>query len=219
MGDAKTWLWDSPLVGWNYLPMIRSDGRLRPLDLQDTGVRRAWLCGLVSRLPELLGDFAHPDKVRVSTRDKGESACVIQWRDKESLSTLLAFLQQAEVTLVHAYLDLDCLKEDLEPLVIPWGAELVINMWLDETGSLDLTSDAPVYLRFLLNADIYAPRSLGDIRDNAILAALNGPRLTAFLGRIERDVPAQFLDIDGESYGGLVGPRGFTAPPGVLQDT
>lgn len=212
MGNAKTWRWDSPLVGWNYRPMVRSDGRLVPLALQDPGVRRVWLCNLVSRLRDLLGDFAHLAEVSVSTRDRGEGACVIEWRDKESLSALLTFLQQAEVTLVHAYLDLDCVNGDLEPLVIPWGAELKINMWVDETGSLDLTKDAPVYLRFLLNADIYAPRSQGDIRDNAILASINGPRLTAFLERIERDVPARLLDMDGESYGGLVGPRGFTAP-------
>src|SRR4051812_13257408 len=218
MGDAKTWRWDSPLVGWNYRPMVRSDGRLLPLDLQDPDVRRRWLCDLVSRLPDLLGDFAHPTEVRVSARGKGEGACVVDWRNKEGPSTLLAFLQQAKTTLVHVYLDLDCLNRDLEPLVIPDGAELVINMWLDEAGSLDLKSDAPVYLRFLLNADIYAPRSFGDMPDNAFLAGLNGPRLTAFLERIERDVPAQFLDMDGERYGGLVGPRGFTAPANVFKD-
>jgi hypothetical protein len=106
-------------------------------------------------------------------------------------------------------------------LIAEWvrtATTLWINMWVDESGSLDLTMDAPVYLRFVLNADIYAYWSFGDVQDNAFLAAINGPRLTAFLERIERDVPAQLLGMDGERYEGLVGPKGFKAPPNTVKD-
>lgn len=198
--------------------MARSDGRLVPLDLQDGDTRRRWLCDLVSRLPVLLGDFAHIDMVRVSARGKGEDACVVNWRDKEGPTTLLAFLQQAETVRVVAHLNLSCLDKDLEPMKIVHGAELWINMRIDESGSLYLQSDAPVYIRFDLNADIYAPQTFGDMPANSLLAGLNGPRLTSFLERIERDVPAQFLGMDGESYGGLVGPQGFQAPTKAFKD-
>jgi hypothetical protein len=106
----------------------------------------------------------------------------------------------------------------LEPFEVNLGAALWINMWVDESGSLDLKKDAPVYLRFVLNADIYAYQSFGDVQDNAFLAALNGPRLTSFLERIERDVPAQLLGMDGERYGGLVGPYGFKVPAEAFRD-
>jgi hypothetical protein len=217
MDDGKTWHWDSGwLVGWNYRPMARSDGRLVPLDLEDPATRRHWLSELVGRLPILLGDFAHVTEVKA--RGKGNSACMIDWRNNEGPPTLLGFLRQAEIWVVDAHLDLTCVDRDLEPLKITNGAHFLIKVVLTESGALDTASDAPVYIRLELNADIYAPWSFGDVQDNALLARLNGPRLAGILERIESDVPAQLLDMDGESYGGLVGPRGFTAPPNAFRD-
>jgi hypothetical protein len=218
MGDGKTWRRDTGgLVGWSYRPMARSDGQLIPLDLREWDTRKRWLSDVVGRLPTLLGDFAHMGKVRASSRGD-EDDCVIDGRDQAGQARLLEFLQQTEPTCVHAYLELTCLDRNLEPFEINLGATLWINMLVDESGSLYLKTDAPVYIRLDLNADIYAYWSFGDVQDNAFLAAINGPRLTAFLERIERDVPAQFLDMDGESYGGLVGPRGFTPPAGSFKD-
>jgi hypothetical protein len=191
--------------------MARGDGHLVPLDLREWDTRKRWLCDLVGRMPALLGDFAYLGRVRATSRGSGDD-CEINGRDQAGQTRLLEFLQQTEPIEVLAYLELTCLDRNLEPFEINLGAELRINMRVDESGSLDLTMDAPVYIRLDLNADIYAYWSFGDVQDNAFLAALNGPRLTAFLERIERDVPAQFLDMDGERYSGLVGPRGFTAP-------
>jgi hypothetical protein len=187
------------------------------LDLREWDTRKRWLCDLVGRLPGLLGDFAHLGKVRASSRSS-EDDCVIDGRDQAGQTKLLEFLQQTEPEGVLAYLDLACLDRNLEPFEIDLGAALWINMWVDESGSLSVRTDAPVYLRFVLNADIHAYWSFGDVQDNAPLAAINGPRLTSFLERIERDVPAQFLGMDGERYGGLVGPRGFTAPANAFRD-
>lgn len=218
MNGGRTWRFDSGgLVGWNYRPMARSDGRLVRLDLEDPEIRTRWLCDLVSRLPALLAEFAYPTLVSVSTRER-EYACEIDWPDKEGPPALLAFLRQSETTTVHARLNLTCLDRDVEPMEIAWGADFLVNIRLTDSGVLDPMMDAPVYLRFDLNADIYAPRSFGDLPDNALLAGINGPRLTAFLERIERDVPTQFLDMDGERYGGLVGPRGFTTPANAFRD-
>lgn len=211
MGDRTTWHFDSGgLVGWNFRPMARSDGPLVRLDLDDRETRRRWICDLVGHLSELLGDFARPHKVHVHTNDKGYDACVVDWQDVEGPSTLLAFLRQAETWVVDAWLDLTCLDRDLDPLEIADGAHFMIKVDLTNSGALDHRTDAPVYVRLELNADIYAPWSLGEIQNNALLAALNGPRLAGLLERIERDVPAELLEIHQDHHPrGTVGPRGF----------
>jgi hypothetical protein len=103
---------------------------------------------------------------------------------------------------------------------VPDGADFRVNIHLTDSGALRPTTDEPVYLRLELNADIYAPRSIGEIKDNSLLAALNGPRLAGFLGRIEVDVPAELLEIHQDHHPpGTVGPRGFKAPPGAVGKT
>jgi hypothetical protein len=210
----KTWLYDSGgIVSWNYRPMARSDGRLIPLNLEAPDVRRDWLCGLIRRVPALLGDFAIPAEVDVTNHDSGESACVVDLRTKDGPSLLMDFLEkERKVRRVEMALDLTCLGEDLEPFLIRWGAEFWVRILLTDSGTLNATADAPVYLRIRLMADIYSPVTQADMDDNTFLARLNGPRLTHFLERIERDVPAQFLEMAGAHYNGMVGPRGFTAP-------
>src|SRR5256885_17181048 len=80
----KTWLYDSGgIVAWNFRPMARSDDRLINLDLEAPDVRRDWLCGFIRRLPALLGDFATPAEVDVTNHDRGEEACVVDWRTKD----------------------------------------------------------------------------------------------------------------------------------------
>src|SRR5438045_1549097 len=119
MDDRRTWRFDSGgLVGWNYRPMARSDGRLVRLDLEDPEVRRRWLCELAGRLPALLGDSASLAEVSVSARGKGPHPHEFDWRDKTGPSTLLAFLREFETTTVHARLDLTCLDRDLQPMEI-----------------------------------------------------------------------------------------------------
>lgn len=215
----KTWLYDSGgIVAWNFRPMARSDDRLIPLDVEAPDVRRDWLCGLIRRLPALLGDFATPAEVNVNVRGKGDSACVADWRTKDGPSVLMECLEKEPIRRVEIALDLTCLGEDLEPFVVQWGAEFLVNILLTDSGELNTTADAPVYLRFRLMADIYSPRTQTSVRDNTSLAKLNGPRLTHFLERIEWDVPAQFLEMDGAHYNGMVGRRGFTAPDAAPVD-
>jgi excisionase family DNA binding protein len=213
MDDGKTWRWDGGLVGWNYRPMARSDGQLVRVELEDSEARRRWLGDLVGRLPMLLGDFGYVTEVSASARGEGARACVVDWREKQGPSTLLSFLQRADAWEVHLCLDLTCLDKDLEPLEVKNGADIWINIELTDSGDLDRRTDAPVYLRLELNADIYAPWSLGEVQDNAHLAGLNGPRLAAFLERIEREVPAELLEIHQDHHPrGTVGLRGFMAP-------
>jgi len=213
MDDRRTWRWDGGLVGWNYRPMARSDGRLVPLDLEDPETRRRWLCDLVGRLPALLGDFGYLTEVRAYAWGANKGSCVIDWRSEEGPSTLLAFLQQGTSLGLEASLNLTCLDSHLEPMEIAGGADFLINILLTEMGALNTARNAPVYLRLELNADIYAPWSLGEVQDNAHLAAINGPRLAGILERIERDVPAELLEIHQDHHPrGTVGPRGFKTP-------
>jgi len=219
MDDGRTWRFDGGLVGWNYQPMARSEGRLVPRDLANPETRRIWLCELIGRLPALLCDFATLTEARAYARGDDGGACVIDWRTQDGPSTLLTFLQRGTCTGVEAKLELTCLDKDLEPLEITNGASFKINIRLTDSGTLDPMTDAPVYLRLLLNADIYAPWSLGEIQNNTLLAALNGPRLAGCLERIERDLPAKLLEIDQDHHPrGSVGPRGFIAPAGVLKE-
>jgi hypothetical protein len=113
---------------------------------------------------------------------------------------------------------LTCLDRNLEPFEITRGAGFYVNFALTESGALNTAMEDPVYLRMVLYADPYAPVSRGPVKDNAVLAAINGPRLTAFLERIERDVPARLLEVDEEVYRGAVGPRGFLSPSTARRD-
>jgi hypothetical protein len=221
MASDRVWRWNGggTLVGWNYRPMARSDGRLIPLDLGPPDVRRAWLRGFLARLPALLGDFAYAEEGNVAAWGVGEYACAIDWRTKDGPSALLDFVGKTDgVGYVYAALTLTCLDRNLEPFEITRGAGFYVNFTLTESGALNTAIEDPVYLRIVLYADPYAPISRGPVTDNAVLAAINGPRLTAFLERIERDVPAQLLEVDEEVYRGMVGPRGFLPAPSAGSD-
>lgn len=214
VNNYRTWQWDRGLAGWEYRPMARSDGRLVPLDLEVPEVRKRWLGGLLGRLPELLGDFAYATKVDVTEYGVGDDACTAIWTTKgKPPAQLVEFVEHHErLHHVHVDLTLTCQGMDLQPLEIEAGGSFYVVCTLTESGELKVTAEAPVYIRVALNADIYAPLSLGEVRNNALLAALNGPRLASFLERMEREVPAELIDIYGDNYPGMVGPRGFLAP-------
>lgn len=221
MAEDRVWRWDGGgvLVGWNYRPMARSDGELIRLNLEAPEVRRAWLRGFLARFPALLGDFAYATESNVAAKGIGEDACEIDWRNKDGAAALLDFVGKTDgVHYVYADLTLTCLDQNLEPFEIERGGGFYVNFLLTESGALNTTEEEPVYLRMVLNADPYAPISRGPVKDNQVLAAINGPRLTAFLERIERDVPAQLLEVDEEVYRGAVGPRGFLPPAGAPHD-
>jgi hypothetical protein len=221
MTEDRVWGWNGGgvLVGWDYRPMARSDGGLIQLNLEAPEIRRTWLRGLLARLPALLGDFAYATKSNVAARGLGERACEIDWRSKEGPAALLDFVGKTDgIHYVYADLTLTCRDKDLEPFEIVGGGGFYVDFALTESGALNTAMEDPVYLRAVLNADPYAPISRGPVQDNRALAAINGPRLTAFLERIERDVPAQLIEVDEEVYRGAVGPHGFLTPAGVHND-
>lgn len=216
------WCWNGggPLVYWNFRPMARSDGGLTNLDLAAPDIRRRWLWDFVSRLPALLGDFAYLTETEAGTRSAGAGAFVGDCTDQEDFHRLLGVLEKADdVGWLEFQLTLACLSRDLEPMEFIRGARMAVNILLDDSGALNVTHDAPVYIHFALNCDIYAPFRRGpEGGKNTTLAALNGPRLAGFLERIERDVPTRVLEVEEEVYRGMIGPRGFLAPAGTSSD-
>lgn len=216
MNERGTWRWSSGLANWNYRPLSSGSGRESTNPPETSELRKRWLSGLLVRLPDLLGDFAFATKVEVATLSQGDGTCVLDLREPGASDALQAFLSRTEeVVGVTVDLTLRCEDQERRPFDLEHGALLWINIRLTESGTLDPASDAPIYLRVQLNVDIYAPKSWGWERDNTGLAARNGPRLAAFLERIERDVPAALLEIDAEDYRGMIGPRGFLSPAGA----
>jgi hypothetical protein len=221
MSEDRVWRWNGggTLVSWNYRPMARSDGRLIRLDMEAPEARRAWLRDLLARLPALLGDFAYATWSHVAAKGAGELACEVDWRAEDGPAKLLDFVGKTDaVYYVYADLTLTCRNSSLEPFEIERGGGLYVKFTLTDSGALNTAEEDPVYLRMVLYADPYAPLSRGPVKENRVLASINGPRLTAFLERIERDVPAQLLEVDEEVYRGAVGPRGFLPAPGTLTD-
>ena len=51
-----------------------------------------------------------------------------------------------------------------------------------------------VWLTITLDTELYAPRTYAAVGDNRRLAERNGPRLTAFLKRLETDLFSSILD-------------------------
>src|SRR5581483_1639209 len=87
-----------------------------------------------------------------------------------------------------------------EPLRIDDGASLALDGELDEHGRPSEDRLAR-QLRFALHVDLYSPESRGAAPDRA-LAALNGPRLRAFLERLEAALPLRFLELEARGYSG-----------------
>jgi hypothetical protein len=221
--DDPTWhryCWNGggPLVSWNFRPMARSDGGLVRIALEAPDARRQWLGEMVAKMPALLGDFAYAAETSVATAASDE-AFVGESSTQDGRGKLLGFIgTRDDIHRLHFDLTLTCMSEGLEPMEFVRGAYLSVEIWLDKTGALDVTSEDPVYFHFALNCDIYAPFRKGlNGGKNTTLAALNGPRLAGFLERIERDVPAQLMEMDDDvGYRGMIGPRGFLAPAGTL---
>jgi hypothetical protein len=69
---------------------------------------------------------------------------------------------------------------------------------IGEAFSSQETTDIDIW--FSLDVDIYASVTFGRSRDNARLARINGPRLTAFLRRLRDRLQARLVDLDAGSY-------------------
>ncbi|WP_254563806.1 hypothetical protein [Oscillatoria sp. HE19RPO] len=194
------------------LPMGK---RLARLLLTDPSIRRLWIVERIERLVKTLDDFARVEDVTVDTRSCGEETFVIEdWQGTQSRLKLRNWLTKTDdVVNIDFTLTLQCLtpgdRDIPEELAIKSGGNISIFVELDDDGELDTTTPSPIWLTFGLDVDIYAPLSWGEQRDNTKLAQLNGSRLSAFLHRLEEDIPGEFLGVDAPDYQDLVNRYGF----------
>ncbi|WAS94844.1 hypothetical protein [Nannocystis punicea] len=208
-----TWRSASGSASWIYRPRAAANGGPGGDSLVSPEQRSRWISRVVATLPALLGSFARATDLEVSTRSKGEGALALEADEPGALERAREFIRQnGDVVEVCITLTLECEGLDLQPIEIDRGALLWIDVDLDDDGQLDPTTDDPIRLRLQLNADIHAPLSWGNVRDNTALAALNAGRLAGALERIELAVPAELIEIDAPDYPDMVDPRGFFVP-------
>lgn len=210
--NISTWRRGSGLMVWTYnlcIPPAIIEKLTLPL------YRRLWIVERIERLLKALDNFARVEDVAIDTRSGGEETFAIQdWQGEPSQRQLIEELKTIDdVVNLDLTLNLQCLTLSVlgipEKLGIKSGGNISIFVELDDNGELDTTTPSPIWLTFGLDVDIYAPLSWGEQRDNTNLAQLNGSRLSAFLHRLEEDIPGEFLGVDAPDYQDLVNRYGF----------
>lgn len=205
--NIPTWRRGSGLIDWTYnlsMPNSIIEKLTLPLYL------RLWIVERIERLLKALDNFARVEDVAIATRTGGEETFAIQdWQGEPSQRQLIEKLKTIDdVVNLDLTLNLQCLtlsdRNIPEELAIKSGGNISIFVELDDDGELDTTTPSPIWLNFGLDVDIYAPLSWGEQRDNTKLAQLNGSRLSAFLHRLEEDIPAKFLGLDAPDYPEIV---------------
>jgi hypothetical protein len=195
--ETGTWRRKSGLATWHYrVPM--PDG-LSPGEALCDAVVRGW---------STLDGFAGVAEAAWTTMSAGEDARV-ETRpklDPPRLRSTCAELR--DVCTIDLSLDLRCVGVDGSEGVIEQGAKLVFDLdWPDPNDLSVGQPELDVVLR--LYVDIYAPRTGGLHPDNHALAALNGPRLTAFLRRLRSELGAELVDVDAYAGHDTVNEDGF----------
>lgn len=198
---AHTWRRKNNLASWS-LNLVDAREELQHW-FHDTAV------ALVDH--SLATGFAMPRDMAITTESGGEPDDVVALdpdRPAEHLAVLLAAHRDLEaLTLTLA---LCCrMRTDGEDELLEDGADLFLSFDDGPDGSPLL------HILLVLHVDIYAAETWGEERDNRVLAAINGPRLTAFLEGLQSELGATIDDIDAESYGDQAGPRGFRPPAGA----
>lgn len=140
---------------------------------------------------ELVAPFARVNDIEVRTAERGDDAFV--FRGSEIARIDEAFNSQETIRRVSMALDL-AINDGTETW-FAGGADIDLNV-PDEYE--DMGNDIDIW--FSLDVDIYASTTWGKSRDNAELARINGPRLTAFLHRLRDRLHTRVVDLDAGSY-------------------
>lgn len=125
-----------------------------------------------------------------------------------------AELAQRHPDVVHVLMGLDLLCIDADGTTETALADHgLVMISLEEAGDPADPEGWAVYVFFSIDTDIYAARTLAPDPDNRALAAVNGPRLRAFLERLRDELGATLYDLEAGSYRDQVTALGFEAPP------
>jgi hypothetical protein len=186
-----TWRRKSSLASWHHR-VPRTDGASPIRELCEAAVR-AW---------SIIDGFADVAAAEWTTISTGDEALVETRPTFDPQRIREAFERLGDVTTLDLSLDLRCVGIDRSEGVIPNAGTLLVDLnWPDWEALGTGTPDLDIVL--MLDVDIYAPHTGGHHPDNRVLAALNGPRLTAFLRRLRSTLGATLVSVDSYADGGI----------------
>jgi hypothetical protein len=193
-GTFPTWRWRSGLVTWTYSVPFRTGEHAR--------ARACWQRALLSAIASV-SPFGRVARLEITTVESGDDALSFTAGDlePERVDTALRGSSEQPCRAIMAF-DLAVQAEPGETW-LKGAAHLYIN--IDEHS----TSDHSIALWFVIDVDIHSPVTWGEQRDNATLASVNGPRLTAFLARLAGELGARLDDVDVGDYDWHVDATGF----------
>lgn len=185
LSERGTWRRKSGLVSWSYT-MTGAGSSLRDRVLQ---------------VVDALDGFGECREVNFTTASTGDETATVEPRSYELGR---AFEEFPDTVGVDFSLDL-CVRDGNGEAVEPEAAFIWLRL-RDEDDPSGLLS-----LSFSLDVDLYSPITSGRVNDNRGLADLNGPRLTAFLRRLE-GMGWVLQDVDAPYHPpGVVRSHGFVA--------
>lgn len=182
---------------WHFWYMLPPELRAR---LNNPAERAPWVADQIKILLGTLEDFSFPRRIDVETLRSPPDYEVLPPMTERKLQRLDRFLRSTQdVSCIYIPTTLRCVQvaEDgeLEPIELDGDGVFWLNIEHNEDGTFE---DAPdvVRLRFNLWADIYSPLAYGSEDDNRELAALNGPRLEAFMRRLQAALPLVLYEFE-----------------------
>jgi hypothetical protein len=160
------------------------------------------LCDAAVSVWSIIDGFADVRDAEWTTISTGDEALVESRPTFDPERVRAAFAQLGDAVTLRLDLDLRCVGLDRREAIIQYGASLVADLnWTGLSSPGTGTPDLDVILH--LDVDIYAPDTGGHHSDNRPLAALNGPRLTAFLRRLRSTLGATLIEVDSYAGGGV----------------
>jgi hypothetical protein len=176
-----------------------------PAVLREAGARGRWLAERIEHLVGAMPPFAEPGPISVCTDSDAQEPAFIA-RCVRRMPNLLSFVRDhADVWSVS--LDLLLQVELLSDqgwyaASVVRGAHALIYVETQHgvINEAKLEQGMAVWLSIDLDAELYAPQTFAAVRDNGRLAKRNGLRLTAFLQRVESELPARFLHVESQSF-------------------
>lgn len=182
---------------WHFWYVLSPELRAQ---LNDPVARAPWVADQLKILLGTLQDFSFPRRIgaeRFSSRFEYELLPPIT---EQKLRRLDRYLRSTpDIWKIRMATTLRCVQAtedgELEPIELDGDGVFYLNIEQNEDGTFE---DAPdvVRLRFNLWADIYSPLAYGLEGDNRALAALNGPRLEAFMRRLQAALPLVLYEFE-----------------------
>ena len=193
MTSTNTWRWKNGLATWTYVVPAHASENWRANLQRSTNVAL-----------DVLEPFARVSDIEIVTAERGDDAFVFGAGEVARVAE--AF--RSSETIRRVIVTLDLAVNDGTETWLPGAARVFLD-----SPDQDEDSATDIELWFSLDVDIYAPVTWGDSRDNAVLASINGPRLSGFLQRLRERLGARLVDIDAADYRPQVNADGF-APAG-----